>query len=214
MGKSVRAAYLRSFGILLGLWFLSPGGFSQEVQTRTIPNTLLRPERGEAPRYPKDLVIGELGQGNAPAEAYQFARELLSALITGTGNAPALEGTTSLITDDLVETIKSIEPRSYRLGGGRTEADGTVSFLIRFLGHEESITGELFLRQQYAQQYAEEHTEAISELEETDVEADKEEKVNNELKWFLDDLILEEKRALSEIRDSYRYDFSPYERFF
>jgi hypothetical protein len=32
--------------------------------------------------------------------------------------------------------------------------------------------------------------------------------------WILDDLVLEEKKALSEIRDSYRFDFSPYERFY
>jgi len=30
----------------------------------------------------------------------------------------------------------------------------------------------------------------------------------------LDDLILEGKRTLSDIRDSYRYNFSPYERFY
>ena len=210
MGKSVRAACLRSFGILMGLWFLSPALFCQEVQTRTIPSTLLRPERGEAARYPKDLVIGELGRGSAPEEAYQFARDLLSALIAAADDAPALEDTAPLITEDLIETIKSIEPRSYRLGGGRTEADGSVSFLLRFLGSEESITGEIFLRQQLsADEGGEEET-----AEESGEDADKEEKVNNELKWFLDDLIIEEKRALSEIKDSYRYDFSPYERFF
>jgi hypothetical protein len=32
--------------------------------------------------------------------------------------------------------------------------------------------------------------------------------------WVLDDLFLEEERAISEIRDGYRYNFSPYERFY
>ena len=69
------------------------------------------------------------------------------------------------------------------------EADGSVSFLVRFLGSEESIAGELYLV--------------------------KAEEPNSEIaRWQLDDFILEEKRELSEIRDSYRYDFSPYERFY
>ncbi|MDR2922901.1 MAG: hypothetical protein LBU85_06135, partial [Treponema sp.] len=33
----------------------------------SIPEELLRPRRGEAPRYPVDTVIGELGQGKAQA---------------------------------------------------------------------------------------------------------------------------------------------------
>ena len=180
---------------MLGLWLLGPWISGQEIQTRTIPNTLLRPERGEAPRYPKDLVIGELGRGEASEEAYRFAGDILSALIAGSSDAPALAGTAALITEDLVEIIRGIEPRSYRLGGGRTEADGNISFLLRFFGSEESITGEMFIR-------LEEQKETV----ETN-EAGKE-------KWVLDDFILEEKRMLQDIRDSYRYDFSPYERFF
>ena len=214
MGKSVKSACLRSFGIILGLCFLSPELFCQEIQTRTIPNTLLRPERGETPRYPRDLVIGELGKGSASEEAYQFAKELLSVLIAGAVDAPALADTASSMTNDLIETIKSIEPRSYRLGGGRTEADGSVSFLVRILGNWESITGELFLRQQDAEEQDEVEDGKTETGEESGVDAGKEGKVAKELTWILDDLILEEKRALSEIRDSYRYDFSPYERFF
>jgi len=185
--------------ILLGLCLISAKGICQETQSRTIPNVLLRPERGESPRYPRDLVIGELGQGEAPDEAYKFARDLLSALTAGVSDAPVLAGTGSLITEELAETILNISPRGYRLGGGRNEADGSVSFLLRFYGTEESITGEMFLRR-------EERKEQKDDIEEI-VEVKKE-------SWILDDFILEERRALSEIRDSYRYDFSPYERFF
>ena len=154
--------------------------FSQEGVVSTIPDVLRRPERGEAPRYPRDMVIGELGQGQAPREAYHFAQNLLGALIRGNEAAPDL----AALTEELLEEISGLEPRTYRLGGGRIEADGTVSFLVRFVGRMESITGELFVRE----------TESES--------------------WLLDDLILEERRALTEIRDSYRFDFSPYERFF
>ena len=147
------------------------------AQDGSVPAAILRPDRAEAPRYPQDLVIGELGQGKAPEGAYRFAFDLVSNLAAGTTTEAAA------LTKDLLEEIASLEVRSYRIGGGRTEPDGNVSFLLRFLGQLESITGELFVR-----------------LEED--------------KWVLDDLVLEERRILTEIRDSYRYDFSPYERFF
>jgi len=194
MGNRKKTAF-----ILLGLVLLYSGGFAQEEeswggQSRTIPEALRRPERGEAPRYPTDVVIGDLGKGESPDGAYLFAKELLSVLIAGNKESEILKGIGSILTKNIFEEIDDLGPRSYRLGGGRTEADGSVSFMIRFLGSEESITGELYLRQ-------EENPDNPAEL-------------HREGKWFLDDLILEEKRELTEIRDSYRYDFSPYERFF
>ena len=216
MDKTVRKAC-----ILIIFCLFSAGVLCQEeTRTSSIPGALLRPQRGEAPRYPRDLVIGELGQGEAPDEAYRLARDILSALTTEAENAPALAGTASLITGDLIETIRSIEPRAYRLGGGRNEADGSVSFLMRFFGPEESITGELFMRLEKRKEEKKEESE--------DAEIDEPGEINGTAaantvvaangiaaeKWVLDDFILEEKRALSDIRDSYRYDFSPYERFF
>ena len=166
-----------------------PGTESQGTQNNTIPDTIRRPERGEAPRYPKDVVIGELGRGESPEGAYQLARQLLSVLVSGSRDAKIIADSPSILTESLVEELNSIVPRSYRIGGGRIEADGSVSFLVRFLGSDESISGELYLRQA--------ESEAPRDAE-----------------WFLDDLILEDKRTISEIRDSYRYDFSPYERFY
>ena len=199
----------RKIFFLLGMAFLFLGAFpqmasSQETgsaeegqkagtaaEAKTIPDALRRPDRGETPRFPQDLVIGELGQGQAPDGAYHFARTLLEALTRGDKTATVVVDSSSALTeafmDYLLDEIRSLKPRTYRLGGGRLEADGDVSFLVRFLGTEESITGELFVRQ--------------GEPPAGD-------------RWFLDDLTLEEKRALTEIKDSYRYDFSPYERFF
>ena len=199
MGKK-----LKKVRFLLGLAFLSLGIFPQGVFSQegsaqkdqtTIPEALRRPERSESPRYPKDVVIGELGQGESPAEAYQFARELLSALVSGSQDAQILSDSSSIITESLREQIMSLEPRSYRIGGGRTEPDGSVSFLVRFLGVEESITGELFLRRAESPE--------VNDAPDT-----------ADAQWSLDDLVLEEKRDLAEIKDSYRYDFSPYERFY
>jgi len=140
--NGVRAACL-----LLGISFFSQLITAQEVYIGVVPvpESLRRPERGEAPRYPEDLVIGELGQGSAPQGAYLFAQEILSALARGRYDAPVLQRS-SLITEEILEEIRSLDTRSYRIGGGRNEPDGSVSFLVRFIGRTESITGELFVR--------------------------------------------------------------------
>ena len=153
---------------------------------------------GEAPRYPTDVVIGELGQGSSPGGAYQYARKLLAVLLSGDRDTEIIRGAGSVLTESMFEEISSLIPRSYRLGGGRIEADGCVSFMIRFLGAAESITGELYLRR------------ADNPVNSDDTESAE----DGEGMWILDDLILEDKRELTEIRDSYRYDFSPYERFY
>ena len=205
MGK-----YMKAILLFLGIFLLSPYMHSQEdftrdTQSQTIPEALRRPEMGEALRYPKDVVIGELGQGESPDMAYLFAKALLSALIAGDADAPELAGSGAVITENLKEEIYGIEPRSYHLGGGRIEADGSVSFLVRFLGREESITGEMYITNAV--------NPALDESEGT-ADADPASAPVPEEKWLLDDLVLEEKRPLSEIRDSYRYDFTPYERFY
>jgi len=194
---------------VLGLSFFSQMIIAQETGASfvPVPQALRRPERGEAPRYPEDLVIGELGQGRAPLGAYQFAQELLSALAGGRSNAPVVQRSSSLLGESVFEEISSLNTRSYRIGGGRTEADGSVSFMVRFIGRAESITAELFVRYETPRV-----TAATAEDGEEGAEAPP---VRQEgARWLLDDLILEEKVALSTIRDDYRYDFSPYERFY
>ena len=42
--------------------------------------------------------------------------------------------------------LNTVSPRSFRLGGGREEPDGSFSFLVRFVGRDQGITGELFVR--------------------------------------------------------------------
>jgi len=158
-----------------------------------VPEALRRPERGEAPRYPKDLVIGDLGPGEISESAYLYARNILTALTAGRRDAQVLTSSGFSFTEIMFDSIRSIRPRDSRLGGGRYEPDGCVSFLFRIIGPSESITGELFIRQ----------ADAIDALDGTAAG-----------RWLLDDLILEGKRALADIRDSYRYDFSPYERFY
>ena len=190
-GNRSRNARIAFF--LLALSLITQKIASQDTAgNQAVPDGLRRPERGEAPRYPKDLVIGELGRGEASEGAYLFARNILAAIAEGRRDAQALENTGYILTENIFDEVRSLRPRSYRLGGGKTEVDGCVSFLVRIIGQQESITGELFIRWEEAA--GEENSDAGI--------------------WFLDDLILEEKRTLADIRDSYRYDFSPYERFY
>jgi hypothetical protein len=52
----------------------------------------------------------------------------------------------SRLVENFLFTLDTINPLKYHLGSGRTEPDGTVSFLVRFLGREQWIAGELYLR--------------------------------------------------------------------
>jgi hypothetical protein len=177
---------------ILGIWFISQAVFSQDDVSHIVPNSLRKPERGEAPRFPSDLVIGELGRGEVSEEAYAFARNTMSALMAGRRDAAVFANFASNLADSFFEEIDSLRPRTFRLGGGRFEPDGCISFLVRFISREESITGELFIRRAEAGEDGGTGTG----------------------RWLLDDLVLEERRALVDIRDSYRFNFSPYERFF
>jgi hypothetical protein len=181
-----RRKLVKEVCFLLGLCLISQNLLSQDaINTQIVPDSLKRPERGEAPRYPKDLVIGDLGQGEASEEAYLYARNILSAIAAGRRDASVLANSGFSCAESIFDNVRSIRPRDSRLGGGRYEPDGCVSFLFRIIGQQESITGELFIRQ----------AEASG-------------------RWLLDDIIVEGKRALSDIRDSYRYNFTPYERFY
>ena len=107
---------------------------------------MLRPRRDEAPRYPIDTVIGAIGQGQASKEAYELARKTAAALLAGNMNAPVLSSVNKVFLEDCMAKLKDINPQSFRLGSGREEPDGSFSFLVRFTGREEGITGELFVR--------------------------------------------------------------------
>lgn len=173
----------------------------------SIPEELLRPKRGEAPRYPIDTVIGELGQGSASNAAYSFANSIVSGLMSGqAGEQGRLE--------EFLPPLESIAPTGYRLGGGREEPDGAISFLVRFIGREYGITGELFVR--YVTRTTEEKITKEVENEEGETETVEEVLTKSSGSWTLDDLILEEAKSREEEkRESLqRFDFSPYERFF
>jgi len=129
------------------LIFLPLSAFSQRETFRgSIPETLFRPSRGEAPHFAEDYVIGELGRGGASAGAFSFANFAAEGFTSGRATHPALTSINPAARDDYLSAIRRITPENFRLGGGRVEADGAVSFLIRFIGREMGITGEMYIK--------------------------------------------------------------------
>ncbi|MDR1950014.1 MAG: hypothetical protein LBQ38_11530 [Spirochaetaceae bacterium] len=150
----------------------------------TIPEEVRRPRKGEAPRYPRDLVIGTLGRGTAPEEAYALARNCLGAILVKNQASEYLAALDTGKKETIFAGLEPAAPRKFRIGGGREEPDGSVSFLFRFIGRERSIAGELYLMP------------------------------GEEEQWLFDDIILEDPQELADGKKAYQYDFSPYERFF
>jgi hypothetical protein len=188
-----------------------------------------------------DTAIGALGRGEAPEEAYGFARQVAAALAAGNQDAPSLKAMNSVSREAFISTLNTINPRSYRLGSGREEPDGAFSFLVRFLGREQGITGELYVSRQdrgqpasgragdaQPEDGASEETgpaETAGGFEEAGSAGAPEETAGgletampapvspDPVGWQFEDLILEEARDRG-VEDSHRFDFPPYERFF
>jgi hypothetical protein len=212
---------------------------SETMQRGSIPEELLRPRKEEAPRYPMDTVIGELGRGKASQAAYSAAQNSAAALLAGTIDMPVLASANKVFLEDCVAKLSAVSPRSYRLGGGREEPDGSYSFLVRFVGREEGITGELFVRFEEPRPQLqpgvkppvpEANLKPVDGDDSSEIEFDEEaaieqipepaqippENVSVQKIWFFEDLILEDPRSReAENQDSrHRFDFPPYERFF
>jgi hypothetical protein len=225
------------------LVFLADSAFSQTdefLQRGSIPEELLRPRREEAPRYPVDTVIGPIGQGEAPTEAYGLARRVASALLAGDINARVLSSVKKVFLEGYIDALNAVNPRYFRLGSGREEPDGSVSFLVRFAGREQGITGELYIRYEErvtnpppppkppvskpetetGEETADEENSLLAEAAEAEEEPEQEAQPAYvpiiEKRWVFEDLILESPLTREEeiLENRQRYDFSPYERFF
>jgi len=164
----------------------------------SIPQELLRPARGESPRYPVDIVIGELGRGSASAAAYSYAYSVGAGLISGQMEHPSLSSVNSSVREIYLSALKAVSPVSFRIGGGRTEADGAVSFLVRFMGREKGITGELYIRY------------VTRQIQGDDGE------IRAAGNWIFEELLLDEPkdRSAEDQESVYRNNYYPYERFF
>jgi len=144
------------------------------------------------------MVIGDLGRGGASVSAYNFASSILDGFMSNLPGHPALSSIEEGLRDSHLASINIVDPFSSRIGGGRVEADGTVSFLIRFIGSELGITGELYVR------YV---TRQIQGAEGQMITTGS---------WTFDEMLLEEPqdRELEAKEAMNRNDFYPYERFF
>jgi hypothetical protein len=151
----------------------------------TVPEQIRRPNRSsETVRYPEDVVIGSLGRGDASQEAYTFARSILDALLRGSTESPVLAGIGPAWVEEILAALEPISAVKYRIGSGREETDGSTSFLFRYIGREQGIAGEFYVRKDE----------------------------NN--KWQFDDILLEDPHDVTKRIEPYSYDFTPYERFF
>ena len=137
------AIFLIAAGVLLA----QATGSEGDAHFGTVPMELLRPRRDEAPRHPADMVIGPLGPGRASAEKYEFAGRVAAALLAGNMEAQILSSVHRLFLEDYMAALGAVNPRAFRMGSGQESPDGSVSFLVRFIGRDHGITGALFVRQ-------------------------------------------------------------------
>jgi len=198
--------------LLTALFFFIPALFfaqtGESYDRGSIPEELLRPGRGESPRYPVDTVIGEIGRGQVSDAAYAFAQSVGEGLIQGRMNHPSFAAINSVMLESYISALEPVNARICRLGSGREEPDGAVSFLIRFIGREEAVTGELFIRQ--------ENRLPVQETADDEDDAEKPSADNIQVRvWVFEELILEQARKLEDGKEENRFqsDF-PYERLF
>jgi len=186
---------MRNMYVLICLFFIVSIVAVSQPARGSIPVDLLRPSWGESARYPIDTVIGELGQGKAPAAAYSFANSVSQGFLSGQPGHPSLSSAKADVRDKCLKELAVISPRNYRIGGGKEEPDGAVSFMVRFIGRDYGITGELYIKN--AARRTDGNTDAAGN-------------------WVFDDLILDEAKSReTELEESTKFiNYLPYERFF
>jgi hypothetical protein len=114
--------------------------------TGIVPEALIKPTRERGAFYPVDAVIGQLGTDDLTDGAGGYARSVMQDLLKQDAAAASLGNLGPDITGDAMEKLAEAAPHKWRIGGGREEADGSVSFLFRFMGREKEVSGELYLR--------------------------------------------------------------------
>jgi hypothetical protein len=135
---------------LIAMFLMTPFlCFSQENEepsySGVIPEVLMRPSREKEPFYPVDAVIGLLGSGGVSYAANTYARSVLRDLMRANRDAETLQNLSPDSLNEALTKLSEVTPRKFRLGGGRDETDGSVSFLFRFMGSENELSGELYI---------------------------------------------------------------------
>jgi hypothetical protein len=147
----IRAGIFIFLFFLIAIFLMTPFlCFSQEREepsySGVIPEVLMRPSREKEPFYPVDAVIGLLGNGDVSYAANMYARGVLRDLMRANREAETLQNLSPDSLNEAMTKLSEVTPRKVRLGGGREETDGSVSFLFRFMSSENELSGELYIR--------------------------------------------------------------------
>jgi hypothetical protein len=99
------------------------------------------------------------------------------------------------LCENYIRSLENISVHGFRLGGGKQVPDGDVSFLVRFIGIDYGITGELYVRSSTGRIREDGTGEAV---------------------WIFDELLFEEAKSHSAVAREVmnRLDKLPYERFY
>ena len=160
--------------------------------------------------------------GGATEESYRLARQVAAGLAAGNGKTERVEFPEQKRLS-VLQNIGGLGTRSWRVGGGRDEGDGGYSFLIRFLGRDRSVTGELYLRRPLATPAAADAGETNAVASETSAATETSGTGNvraavnasGPARWLVDDVLLEGPRSLAEGKyGPAGADMAAYERFF
>jgi len=152
--------------------------------TGTISENISRPDVLREPIYPSDITIGALGPGTAPMDAYNYARRVLRELRQS--NTKELSALSSKDKAEITGNIETVKPASFRIGGGREEEDGSISFLFRFIGKNDEFAGEIYLRDS-----------------------------SGKGDWKVEDVIPEDIKTIQEATDNeHAYSWLPYDRIY
>jgi hypothetical protein len=119
-------------------------GFSQESNPISIPDAIRRPSRTDTPRYPRDVIIGDLGRGSLSQEDMDYASSVLRALLQGREQSPLFSTLNEGAAEELIGELRKIRANKFRIGGGKEIVDGAGSFLFRFIGRDGQIGGAMY----------------------------------------------------------------------
>ncbi len=118
------------------------------IPESVVPESIRRPRQGEALRYPHDAIIGALGAGDASFESYRFAQRTLRNLLQDGTREEMVSNLPPEEIEQIAGIMQELNPREVRIGGGRNEADGSISFLLRFIGTDTWSGGEIYIRRE------------------------------------------------------------------
>jgi len=101
------------------------------------------PNSTEALRLPSDYEIGPLGWGDSDQAAYNVA---MTALLTAAKTGKAEKAGDAYLDEQSLKNLAALGSNpQVHIGGPLVQVEGTLSFLVRFIGKELTCAGEIHL---------------------------------------------------------------------